>query len=399
MSLRTLAPRATGLIGARLSSAVLQAGLLIVLARTLGIEEFGRYAIVMAIGAITLGIADLGLSTRALRMTRDESDGLHFTVMAVALLQAALVFFVVLGTGALVTGSSVAAEFVIVGALYAATEIFVNIAQNLAFGEQRRGRIEFIMISRRLLPFAAVLIALVIDQASVLPALGVGFLLAAVVAATASGPFRPGRLHLGVLLRPAVHYWTAGIWAMFQQFDVPIIGRFFGDAAAGAYSAAFRLASPVHIVTSLIVSSTVPAITRCDDESGKYALAVKAVQGGGAWALLVGVLSPITLWLGPLLLGPSFAPLAWVFPLLMLNSAVSALAQVMVAVLYAYNVARFVARVSLIATFVGLAITLIGGVSGLVVLAFSGALVIQLMLVAMLTVKLRRVFATERQSL
>lgn len=373
------------LLAARVLSAVLQALLLVLLVRAVPIEEFGLYAVATSVGAILTGLLGMGVATRVLRLPVIDADRYRFTVLVLApalgALAAVLVWCCLLPSGG--------GTWLVAAAIFAGSEMYGGIIQNLFFGEQRIGRANSFMVLRRALPLAALLLSAA-TGGDVFFSLAAGFVGSFGLTALIAGGAPSRRLHIRELLVSSRHYWVANTAAMAQQLDVPLLAVFLGSPVAGAYAAAFRLASPVHLVTSIIVSTAVPAISRATEYAERRLLEIGVIRNGIAYACLIAILSPVMSWVGPLVLGAQFDAFAWIFPLMFLNSAVSVVNQVLSAVLYAAAISKQVAFWGTIATTFGLAVMVVGGAMGSVVLAVGGAPAIQMiLLIALATLVFR----------
>lgn len=386
----TFGPR----LAARVLSALLQAGTLVVLARVTDIEDFGRYSAAVAMGAIVLGVAALGLPTRVLRLTDAESGRYRYTILVTATCLSVIAFCVVFAAAGSVLGGRLD-SWLLAAAAFTATELHTNVLQNLLFGEQRERRIILVMVCRRLVPFCGTLVTLVaVPQVDVFDGLALSLVLSTVVCRLCAGPAGPRRFRPIELVRGSVHYWLGNIGAMLQQADVPIISLLIGPGPAGAYAGAFRLASPVHLVTSLLVSASVPAIVRSDGGEAKRSVARGSLRYGACYAVAVVLASPAMIVVGPAVLGDTFRPFGWAFAVLFATSGVSVLNQVCSAVLFGADRPAYVWRCGLVGTAVGLGCTVGGAAAGRLEVAFCGALVGQVALAALVVPKTWRVVQT-----
>lgn len=369
-------------IASRIVNALCQALVLVILARLTDISDFGRYSTMVAIGAIAIGVLGFGIPTRVLRL--DSNSAALVPTMVAAGAMGSLTSFVILAVlGAIMWPASVLVVFA--GAAYAGSELFTNVLQNLLFGEQRVRRAELVLILRRAIPLLGVGVSSVLAPAHIYAALGASFLAVVLVAQVVAG----ARLSLPLKIRAAVkgsrHYWMTNIWSMLQQLDVVAVSAFISSSAAGAFSAAFRLASPVHIVTTSIVARMVPHMTQAPSLD-RSKLGQRYLVGGGIYSLVVAALSPIFALVAPVVLGAQFAPYGALFMLLCLNSAFSVFNQLLSAWFFGTGEPRLVARSTAAATCLGLSTVVGGAVTGSVIIAAVGTLSIQLWLVIFLSV-------------
>lgn len=372
-------------VGARGGSALLQALLMILLARLTTLAEFGSYGVSLSIGAVALGFLALGLPTRALRS--HVGDGVALAAVRITALSAILAGLIATG-GAIIAIPSIIAPAIAGGtAMY--NEAQGNIYQSIAFAHRRFRRVSALMISRRLFPLAGVAFGTLFPDANDRSTLIFAGLIVGNFAAVIAGRM----LVQPMLNRPSVSYrtlvsesrpyWLANIWAMLQQLDVVIVASVLGSAASAAFSAAFRVASPIHIVTGIITSRLIPEVTaHLDDLSAKNP-ASRYMRIGFAYATLVVIASPVLAWVGILALGKDFEPFWSVFVVLIVNSGASVVNQVVAAWIVARNELQTrIAPATAVSSIIGLLLVGIACLTGNLLLAAFGTLSIQLILSA-----------------
>jgi len=330
------------LLISRITSAALQAVTLVLMARSIPIELFGLYSTGAAIGAIAMGVLGFGLATRALRLTPHDSEILVGPIIVVTLVTSLVVGATVLLTG-IVSGAGFA-WWLVAAALLSTSEMMNNVIQNVLFGEKKIRRAETLLIVRRAVPLAAIAPACLVAPDFIFQAATIGFLVSVPLALALIGKRPWEGAHLKSVLGGSKHYWTANISSMAQQFDLVIVTAILGPASSGAYAAAFRLASPIHIVTSSLVSILVPQLTHATHYSDRAIAGRKFMLAGCAYALLVALAAPLGGWLAPIVLGSQYVPYRLVFAILLINSAISIINQLFAARLYGENQQRIVSR-------------------------------------------------------
>lgn len=380
-----------GLLVARVAGAVLQAVILLLLARFTPLSDFGAFGVTYAVGAIALGIGGLGLATRALRAGRGDPQGIGRPSLVLALAGAGAAAVVAAISGALITGSPVPA--IAAGAFVLADGVS-EVAQNLMFGTHRLPRAAAISVIRRGGPViaVAVAVALAAPSTAVYTAAAAGALVGlAVVLATVRLEHAANPTGAIVLVRESRPYWANGAWAMLQQLDVVLVGALLGSRAAGVFTAGFRLASPAHIVTSLLIAQMVPAMTASlqsdrPTDGGRTHLRLALAYSGA-----IALLSPLLAIVAIFLLGPDFADFWLIFVLLFVNTAVSVVNQTLAARVFAlHRHQHAMPWLTAVSAVVGLSVVVAGCLAGSLVIAALGTLSIQVVLVILSAVLERR---------
>lgn len=346
----------------------------------------------MATGAVALGLLGFGLTTRALRVKPEDPEGIALPAILGTILMSALAGGVSFTAGVLVLGPSVLP--VLAGSLAIFAEGVVNIIQNLLFGQERLRRASAVMVLRRLITFAAVGIAAVVLGKSGADWIYVAMSLssiAAVITCLALFPYAHDRPRMGIwkLIAQSRSYWAVGIWSMAQQLDVVIVGAILGSAPAAAFTAAFRLASPVHIVTSVVVARLIPVVSkRRALVEPKWPTGAKPYMiAAVAYSSVILISLPGLAYLAIAILGDKFAYAWWVFVLLFANSALSVMNQTLSAWIFAMErLTKWVPRLAALSTIVGLTIVVLACIAGSLTWAAAGTLSIQVLLLLSLII-------------
>ena len=339
-----------GILGSRVIGSAFQFGTLLLIARRSSILEFGNYSTVLAQGAIMGAVAVGGLPNMALRTSLVEQPPLGRTMFAITGVGAALT-----GLGVLVAGWLLLRPpgwWLPAAAVFIVAELMHTLVQNMLLAALKHRAAELVTIVRRAVPFVAVVASLPAGNSVFLffmignlVSLGAAFLFSPVPMAFAAEVRR-----VAAAARP---YWIASVGAMFQQLDLTIINLTLGASAAGSYGAAFRLSSPVHVVTLSLVGLMVPALVS-DRSRGFSGSGGNYLRIGVSYALLLAFLSPAMYWVGPWVLGSQYGSHALLFPVLFINGAFSVVNQMLSGVLVAANEAVLVSRATVSSTLVGL---------------------------------------------
>jgi len=356
------------LVVARMGSAVLQFATLILITRSVSIGEFGDYSTALGVGAVLSGLLGFGLMTKALRISADPLIPMARPIVTITVLAALVVSGAVFAFAALFGhGWALWAA----AATYVGSEMIVGAVQGVLFGEMRRRRGEALIVLRRAVPLVPIAVGAVYAPEYVFHLAAAGFVLSAGTALTMFGVGTWGGWHLRAVIGGSFQYWMSSIWSMLQQLDVLIVNAILGSSAAGSYSAGFRLASPIHLVTSSLIALMVPKLSGLRSHSERLNAGKPYMLAAAGYAGILVVCAPLTYWGGPLLFGQQYAATAWVFPVFILNSAFSVVSQVQAARLYSNGVAKPVTRNIATTSVLALVFVSAGSLTGEIVVAAS----------------------------
>lgn len=376
----------------RVAGASFQALLMVLLARLSSVPAFGAFGVALSSGAVALGILGLGLPTRVLRSSvRDGVVWSSFRVTALTSVGVSVVAFIF--------ASKEGAEYVwvaLAGALYMYAEGIGNLAQNGAFGHRQLGDANILMVTRRLFPFLAVgvvaITSYLFGQARD-PYVGliIGVAVSCTIAVRLIWPERGASAYpVRSLIAESRSYWFTNVWSMLQQLDVLIVGSILGFESAGLYSAGFRVASPVHILTGLIVARMIPEIAQAGDALAVRSVTRRYLALGAGYALAVLLMSPLIASAAVWVLGDQYSQARGIIIILLANSAVSVLNQTLVGLIFGRNRGvKYVPHATAASTLLGLGVVLWGCHQGLLWLAAIGTLSIQVVLTVLVLVILR----------
>lgn len=368
----------------RVVSSLLQAALLIVIARSVSMPEFGGYAATVAIGTIAAGLFGVGMPTRSLRLAAEGLQYLTLSYCAFGLAASSLTFLTTMWISTSYIGP--VQSWTIAGAIFAASEVELGIIQGILFGELRNRRAEILLVARRAIPLLFAIATMTMSPDHLFYGAAAGSCVAVVLAFVMLGPRTWSGWHVSRVLLSTTGYWLANIGSMLQQLDVTIIARAMGAFAAGAFAGAFRLANPVHVVTSALVSIYVPKLSHESDSQRRHEAGQSMMRMGLMYGLAIGLFAPLTVHIGPALLGAQYGSHAYLFPILMLNSATNVVNQLQSARLYAEGCSVQVAVATVLSTLVGLLVVAFAARQQSLYLAAMGTWSIQITLVISLAV-------------
>lgn len=348
-----------GIVWSTLSNIVLRAGgfvVGVVLARLLTPEEFGVYAIALAVQAVLISLADLGLGTDLVRSK--DPERIAPTVATIGLVSGVVLTTLVLLTAhplASVLGSPDSGD--VIGML------------SLTFILSGAGLVPSAMLTRRfqqrkllvialvdLVISTVVTIALVAAGWGVI-SLAIGRIAAHVVTLVlqfAMSGTRPRYSFdsdvAGSVLRFGMPVASANMlsWALLN-IDSIVIAKVAGPAALGLYFLAFNISNwPMSAIGQVARSVALPAFARIPDRRGDTSLATGVAI---AWALALPAGACLAVLCVPLIhvvYGPKWLPAAPVLAALGLFGALRVVFDLMVAYLLARGASGVVLRIQII---------------------------------------------------
>jgi O-antigen/teichoic acid export membrane protein len=367
------------LVAVRIISSALQALTLLLIIRSSSIIDFGLYSALTAAGAICIGIFGFGAPTRALRIQAEKQGPELASALIAWTLVAGLLIVLALSAFTLLQSQPIR-SWAFAAIVFTVSELINTFTQALLFGEERHRRAELTILLRRLIPILPIGVAVLNNTELVFAAATLGYFISIIACLYLLGK----RSWSGFRFRSAVlgssAYWAAGVWSMLQQLDVIIINFFLGAAPTGAYSAAFRLASPIHIITSSIISIMVPQLSSTPERSNRSSIGRRYLKWGSLYAGSIAVSSLAVAYAAPFVLGPDYRGYFWVIVLLLCNSALSVINQINAGRLYAEDAQTAVSAAIRLSTVVGLVAVTVAAASGSIIMATAGTLLIQIIL-------------------
>lgn len=363
---------------ARVAAAGCQGVFLVLLARSASLAEFGIYSTICAAGAIVIGLIGLGLPIRALQIRADQGDlgGSYLGAAAILSATSCLV--------CLVISTAIAGHISWIGfaaSCFTAAELQNNIAQSYLYGMKRNRDADVFTMFRRLLPLGALVVGFSYsDKSLIFPLVSLSFIVAWLWGVLRfAGRYNFSNIRKNVL-RGGSDYWLINVWAMLQQLDVILINTFFGSYLSGLYASAVRLASPVHIITSVVTSRLVPSLTHAPDLTARSIAWRRVYVPLRALLVLALICSPVLFWLAPLIFGLPSSVLNLMYVAAFGAAILSLYSQVVSSALYTQGMASVVQRYTKIAVLFGLSLVAVGGYFENYAVAGTGILCSQLVL-------------------
>jgi O-antigen/teichoic acid export membrane protein len=313
----------------QLVSAGLTAILTIVLARRLGPEGYGVFAIAVGLGAVLVLPADAGLSSSVARFVAERVDDRSAvgSLLADALRLKALIAVIVcaalFGLAGPIAGAYGIASLAwpiraIAIAVLGQTIFMLYAGAFVALG--RMSSQLRMMVSESAVEFAVSMALVLLGAGATGAAFGraagylfgalVGVVLAAKIVGSHALPSKLIRGH-GFSRQIAgyakVLVVVDSAFTLFEQLDVLLIGAYLGATAAGLFQAPLRLATFLHYGGVAGASAVAPRLARTPNSPPDSAAFLQALR----WLLLIqaALIAPVLVWASPLLrlgLGSSY---------------------------------------------------------------------------------------------
>lgn len=364
---RPLRSQFVWVLSGRVAAALLQAALMLLLARTVSPAEFGFFAAPYGVATVVQTVFDLGLPSLAVkRRSRDAGDGQVTTLLhlnsrlSLAMALAMLVVTVVLGF--LVDDRYF---FLLPLSLWAAAERNADAWLGVALADGDVWVNMCNLVARRTLNL--VTFGILISLGGVQPLLA--FSIGSAVAAVASNVFAkyfvkkrlpsPGELRLRSAVGQSWPFWLSSVSSQARNADTAITALLAGATQAGLYGAASRLTGPLRLFATSLASLLLPAASR---RSGpdliRLVRAIGAVivlssLGYGLIALLVPALLPIAL-------GDAYKGSIASIQIILIGLVFASASALVEAVLQGINKERYVATVSTLTSLIALSGVAVG---------------------------------------
>lgn len=315
LSLRRHVKQYVWIVGSRAGAAVLQAVLLVVLARATDPGEFGSIMAVFGIGVVVQVSSELGMPAMILREhARARDPGL--VAGALRINSGTSVTLAALGVGTLLlvgigSGNSL---FIMMSPLAVglAAERFADTRMAISIADGRARLVAVTLTGRRSIALVVLLVGLALG---VPPALGfaVSSLFAGLFAAwfasrTVRVPFAD-RTSVVQTLKRSSAYYVNSVSSQLRNLDVALLTLVAGAGQAGVYAVGSRIVGPFQMFVTSAASVALPAAARQKDSSRAAALKlILSASGVMAVGYLVVALSTAA-WI-PMLLGAEYAQAA-----------------------------------------------------------------------------------------
>jgi O-antigen/teichoic acid export membrane protein len=317
-------------IAVRVAAAALQALTLLLLARVLGPERFGVFAVFFSTGVVLTSLVTVGATGRLLRLLAEpDRDTLVPALFWVQAVGSAVVLAGLIGT-AIVVGDVLPA---VVGAVFAFSDQQAEFVSARLSGSARQSAASVVILVQRLVPAAAALVMITLWPAPWLPGLACAVVSLGLLGRGATRPVPFAALVSCV--RSSVGFWFSAVVVNLRQLEPVVVAGFGGTGPAGAFAIASRVSNPLGIVVTSMQAIAVPEMARASsaEELRKTFRLLLAVAG--VYAAVLVAASPLLADLFLLVLGEQFASARVLIAVMVVCAALSAISQAFQARLYA----------------------------------------------------------------
>ncbi len=364
-----LVSAATLTLAARIAAFVFSLATNVILARSLGPEGRGIYAVAVLIPALIALLAQLGVGQANVYYFSKgliEPDELIGHALSLSLLLGTVGFLVILayisiaGSGRF---AGIGASFVIVSCLALPFSLLTIFLQGILNGAQRYVQFNLVILTQYASPAVTLIVAVLVFHASTMGAVVAWTVSTAITAAVALYCVAPlGRFSLRLrraTLRPLLRFGLISYLSSLTsfvnyRFDVLIVNLFAGARQVGLYSVGTGLAEIVWYLANaagIVLAPRVASSPREEadrlTESVCRVVTLLAVIAAG----LLAVTAPVVV---VFFFGAAFAESTWAVWLLLPGIVTFSVARV----LSMYLLGRNQLRIDLIASFFGLVVTL-----------------------------------------
>ncbi len=341
----------------------------VILARSLGPDGRGVYAVAVMVSAIIALLAQLGIGpSNVYHLSKNliDLDELIGHSTSLALLLGTSCFVLVLGY-VVVTGSDtilgVGSRFVVVACAAVPFTLVTAFMQSLLQGGQRFFHFNAVLLIQYAVPTFALVIALLVFRDKTLGAVTAWAASAAITAGWAAYSVAPLsrislRLHastLRSLLRFGLISYLGNVTSFVNyRFDVLIVNLFAGARQVGLYAVGTSMAEIVWFITnaaSVVLAPRVASAPR--EEADRLTEAVARVVAFVTFVSAIG-LALLAPFIVVVFFGADFADSSWAVRLLLPGIVTFSVSRI----LSMYLLGRNMLRVDLMASVVGLVVTL-----------------------------------------
>lgn len=334
-----------------------QAVVLVLLVRAFGVSDYAPFALSFSAAQAVLVVLEFGFGTAVLRAGARSPAlfGSLIVVRCLALVCAvAVVLLLFLGRG-----EEVRLPLAMVALAYASGEALGDLAVGIKQSELASGQAVTILLIRRAVPIAILLLATTPSgaTAAALTTGIVGHGVFWVLAAKRAG--RP--LRFRDLVRSNGSLTISSAATGVTSADSLVVASVSTTAAVGFYAASARLANPLNLTVGSLIQVMVPHMARLDGEARDLAFR-KVRRIVIVVAVLLAASAPFSEAIVRTLYGPAFSPSAVVLSGVIVGASVSAVAQVHLAWLYVVGIRVKASSSILLASVFGLGAILAGTV-------------------------------------
>lgn len=325
-------------MGGRVVSAATQVAIFALLARSLGVENFGLFSLVFGVAIFTLSVFDLGMGTRVLRGLRKSDERSALTTYSIV--RAVLIILIPVIAVCVSTTTSAEPILLVAASLYAVGDATGDVAVNIRQGLRASGSAMAILLVRRIATLTPLL--LFQDFHGAYLSMAAAFVVGVTAYAVCAWPLMGRAMSLKTLVMQNLTIVASGGAANVSQLDVSLVGVAAGPTAAGLYGAGIRLFNPINLAVTTMLQVLVPELAHLSDDMERKRQFVRARRVVIALAVVVAALSCVAPQLVIFLYGVEFEDAAPVAVAVFIAASLSAVGQLHLSWFYAVGVPRVV---------------------------------------------------------
>ena len=346
-------------VAVRVAAAALQALTLLLLARFLGPERFGLFAVFLSAGVVLTSLVTVGATGRLLRLLAEpDRTTLVSALFWVQAVGSALVLVGLIGV-AFVVGDVVPAAL---GAVFAFTDQQAEFVSARLSGSARQSAASGVILVQRLIPAAAALAMVTVMPSAWLPGVACAVVSLGLLG---RGVVRPvPRAALLACVRSSAGYWFSAVVANLRQLEPIVVAGFGGTGPAGWFAIASRVSNPLSIVVTSMQAIAVPEMARAGSAEELRRTFRLLLTGAGLYAIALIACSPLLAELFLRVLGEEYAFARVLIAVMVVCAALSAISQAFQARLYAVGLPSRSGWIIGIATLVGLVLLAVTAAEG-----------------------------------
>lgn len=257
-------------------SSILQAAILLLLARELSTRDFGIFAVGLTAGGFLAVVLSFGTGALALRVQRTRNPEMIsrgiLTVRTVILMPALL-------GGSLVAASISPSDSWVIAAAGAGLvqETTAQAQESVLFGNRRIAAAQVLMLVRRITVTIITSGAWLLDVAPILPSFVLANVIATMLMYATRGTKAFSLSAVKPTLQEGIPFWAPTMLAKLETLDVAAASVGVSGQGLGNYSLVNRLGSPLQLLPGALLSVSAPHLSSLDLDSERRLVVRRSV--------------------------------------------------------------------------------------------------------------------------
>lgn len=379
----------------RVASAVLQAGLFVLLARSISPGDFGVVVATTGLLVFLQAVADFGITALLSQVrVQSEDDGL---VRAGAFFSIWSSCALAVVCAVLLISFSFSQPIYLMLVPLAATAALERVADTymaVALADGRAARNVANLTARRVVALAAFILLAVVGRVDPVLSFGISTVSAAILSAfSATRTVRISRsvtVRARELLLQSWPFWMNSMAVQGRNLDAAVVGAVAGPVISGLYGAAARLTTVFRIVPTSLATALLPNVSRLVGSGDRLKVLIRPVSAVMLVSSMMYCAAAIVVpFIVPVMLGAEYAAVVDVIQVTLVGMPFAAAASLSSSILQGLGLKHYVGGVSVVFTLVCLGFVAAGAlVEGPVGAAWglAGSFVVQ---AGLLSYKLR----------